>query len=111
MADAAPDVRIAQIRERHRHNPGEIGNELISQTHQDRGWLLDRLAVVEQERNALDLWVDALSAMLDEPPVAVLRRLLRRYLDNHCQASDQEGASALCECRLCLETRAALAAV
>jgi hypothetical protein len=32
-------------------------------------------------------------------------KLLKRYLDNHCQAADQEGMSALCECRLCLETR------
>ena len=40
--------------------------------------------------------------------VRQLAALLRRYLDNHCAASDQEGMSALCECRLCLATRAAL---
>jgi hypothetical protein len=32
-------------------------------------------------------------------------KLLKRYLDNHCQAADQEGMSVLCECRLCKDTR------
>ena len=32
-------------------------------------------------------------------------KLLKRYLDNHCQASDQEGMSVLCECQLCRDTR------
>jgi hypothetical protein len=35
-----------------------------------------------------------------------LRQLLQRYLDNHCAQADAEGMSALCECRLCLDTRA-----
>ena len=38
-----------------------------------------------------------------------LATLLRRYLDSHCHAADREGMSALCECSLCLDTRAALA--
>ena len=37
-----------------------------------------------------------------------LEKLLRRFLDNHCQNADSEGMSALCECKLCLDTRAAL---
>jgi hypothetical protein len=32
--------------------------------------------------------------------------LLRRYLDNHGANADAEGMSAICECRLCLDTRA-----
>lgn len=32
-------------------------------------------------------------------------RLLRRYLDNHSNNADTEGMSALCECKLCQETR------
>jgi hypothetical protein len=42
--------------------------------------------------------------------VHTLLTLLGRYLDNHCANADAEGMSVLCECRLCLETRAALAA-
>jgi hypothetical protein len=34
--------------------------------------------------------------------------LLRRFLDNHCQSSDQQGTSSLCECRLCNDTRTTL---
>lgn len=34
--------------------------------------------------------------------------LLRRYLDNHCQLADSDGMSALCECKLCVETRVAV---
>lgn len=34
--------------------------------------------------------------------------LLQRYLDSHCANSDAEGMSALCECKLCQDTRAAL---
>ena len=30
--------------------------------------------------------------------------LLRRYLDAHCQAMDQEALSVLCECALCQDT-------
>ncbi len=41
---------------------------------------------------------------------AQLRALLKRYLDNHCAAADAEGMSTLCECRLCLDTRAVLSA-
>lgn len=37
------------------------------------------------------------------------RGLLMRYLQNHCENADAEGMSALCECRLCLETKEALA--
>ena len=46
-------------------------------------------------------------------PVArsILVALLKRYLDNHCANADVEGASVLCECRLCLDTRAALGMV
>jgi hypothetical protein len=32
--------------------------------------------------------------------------LLKRYLDNHCANADVEGMSVLCECKLCLDTRA-----
>jgi hypothetical protein len=34
---------------------------------------------------------------------------LKRYLDNHCANADAEGVGALCECRFCLDTRAAIA--
>lgn len=34
--------------------------------------------------------------------------LLKRYLDNHCANADAEGMSTLCECQVCLDTRAAL---
>lgn len=34
--------------------------------------------------------------------------LLRRYLQNHCENADADGMSTLCECRLCLDTRAEL---
>lgn len=37
-----------------------------------------------------------------------LSSLLKRYLDNHCQNADAEGMSALCECKLCIDTRNAL---
>jgi hypothetical protein len=37
-----------------------------------------------------------------------LEQLLKRYLDNHCANADAEGMSALCECRLCLDTREAI---
>jgi len=37
-----------------------------------------------------------------------LRRIIGKYLDNHCTNADAEGMSALCECRLCLEARALL---
>jgi phage-related tail protein len=33
---------------------------------------------------------------------------LRKYLDNHCANADAQGMSALCECKLCLTTRALL---
>lgn len=36
--------------------------------------------------------------------------LLKRYLDNHCANADAEGMSALCECKLCLDTRLELRA-
>jgi hypothetical protein len=39
----------------------------------------------------------------------VLHVLLKRYLDNHCANADAEGLSALCECRLCRDTRRTLA--
>lgn len=34
--------------------------------------------------------------------------LLKRYLQNHCENSDCEGTSVLCECKLCNETRVAV---
>jgi hypothetical protein len=37
--------------------------------------------------------------------------LLKRYLQNHCEASDREGTSALCECKLCLETRVVISSL
>lgn len=40
--------------------------------------------------------------------IDALQQLLKRYLDNHCSNADAEGMSALCECKLCLETRAQL---
>jgi hypothetical protein len=40
-----------------------------------------------------------------------LAALLRRYLDNHAANADAEGMSARCDCRLCTETRAALAPI
>lgn len=40
--------------------------------------------------------------------IDLLEQLLKRYLDNHCSNADAEGMSALCECKLCLETRAQL---
>ena len=43
--------------------------------------------------------------------LVILEALLKRYLTNHCQNTDAEGMSALCECRLCLDTREALGIV
>ena len=40
-----------------------------------------------------------------EVRVRLAEILLRRYLDAHCQASDQEGRSVRCECALCQDTR------
>jgi hypothetical protein len=58
--------------------------------HEDRDWLCHRCLNGK----------DAAFARSAGPA------LLKRYLDNHCQAADQDGMSALCECRLCLDTRA-----
>lgn len=68
----------------------------MTQTHATRvalraGWL------VVKHAKALNARDDRLSA------------LLCRYLDNHCANADAEGMSTLCECRLCRDTRRALA--
>ena len=63
----------------------------------------------ETDRTHRDCAIAALLVDRDALLTALetLDQLLGRYLDNHCQAADQEGMSALCECRLCLDTRAA----
>jgi hypothetical protein len=38
----------------------------------------------------------------------MLEKLLKRYLDNHCQNADIENMSGLCECNLCVDTRKVL---
>jgi hypothetical protein len=40
-----------------------------------------------------------------------LNLIVGRYLDNHCANADAEGMSALCECQLCRDARAARAVV
>ena len=57
------------------------------------------------------LHLGILSGTIDrlvEPPAptTAMLALLRRYLDNHSANADAEGMGALCECRLCLATRA-----
>jgi len=41
----------------------------------------------------------------DRLAVIAAEQLLKRYLDNHCLAADQEGLSVVCDCPLCHDTR------
>lgn len=37
-----------------------------------------------------------------------LRKLVARYIDNHCTNADAEGASTACDCTLCRDARTEL---
>lgn len=65
---------------------------------------------VHDHFSARDQLVAALAA-LDKANTALneTKQIVRRFLDNHCANADAEGMSALCECRLCLDARQAVA--
>lgn len=69
-------------------------------------WGNANVAVIKHWRESVRAQLEALEARAVPP----LDKLLRRYLDNHCSDADAEGRSALCECKLCNETRVALRA-
>lgn len=89
---------------------GRFNAELEEAQNTDK--LLNRLSdILERTANALKGPPGELKihSWHDLPEVAEqLKKLLKRYLDNHCQNSDAEGTSVLCECKLCKDTRTTL---
>jgi len=92
VADMVERERFDEVCQRCVDAEAQIAALIAERDHIERDWNSECDA-----RHAAEARADAAEAAL------------RKYLDNHCANADAEGVSALCECRLCLETRQLLA--
>jgi len=93
------------------HNPGETNamSDPLRRLEQQRFTLTawgDRPVFERQAQGPWVPWAEVEAALRTGPAGEDgADKLLKRYLDNHCQAADQEGMSTRCECQLCHDTR------